>query len=88
MFVKKYFFLIFLFAWQVSKSVISLLAYYSWKKFTIIYEEEWKNVGESLKVQAELKNMTVNHIREFKDNSMCCEKNLLCCRGGFNWYQV
>lgn len=72
---------------QVTKSVISLLMYYGWKKFSIIYEEPWTTVANSLKDQATLKNMTINHFEQMFDNHKCCENMLQCCQSGY-WYQV
>lgn len=59
---------------QVTASVLSLLDYYKWKKFSIILQEEsqWETIGKHLKEQAERKNFTVNHYRKFKDPGLCC----------------
>ncbi|XP_055620128.1 receptor-type guanylate cyclase Gyc76C-like isoform X2 [Toxorhynchites rutilus septentrionalis] len=72
---------------QVTKSIISLLMYYGWKKFSIIHEEMWKNVAVSLGNQALLNNLTVNHVEEVIDNHKCCENSLDCCRSGY-WYTI
>lgn len=73
---------------QVIKSVISLLRYYGWKKFSILHEESWSMVADLLKQEAQKKNMTINHKESFIDNmAKCCEEMLACCRTGF-WYQV
>ncbi|XP_055371824.1 receptor-type guanylate cyclase Gyc76C-like [Condylostylus longicornis] len=72
---------------QVTKSVISLLRYYGWKKFSIIYEDTWQTVAQSLSKQASTKNMTINHNEMVMDNYKCCENNFACCRSGY-WYQV
>ncbi|XP_055590315.1 receptor-type guanylate cyclase Gyc76C-like [Uranotaenia lowii] len=72
---------------QVTKSIISLLIYYGWKKFSIIHEDMWKNVAESLKTQAVRNNLTVNHVKEVFDNHKCCENGLECCRSGY-WYTI
>lgn len=61
--------------------------YYGWKKFSIIHEEAWTSVAASLKEQAHLTNMTINHCELVIDNHKCCENQLPCCRSGF-WYQV
>lgn len=73
--------------YKVTKSVISLLHYYGWKKFSIIHEELWTTVANSLKEQAKSKNMTINHCKKVVDNHKCCENNLACCRSGY-WHQV
>lgn len=72
---------------KVTKSVISLLHYYGWKKFSIIYEESSTTVAKSLTEQAKTKNMTINHFQQVIDNHKCCEQNLLCCRSSY-WHQV
>lgn len=72
---------------QVTKSIISMLNYYGWKKFSVIYDITWENVAKSLKMQAELFNMTLNHKRVVHDHHKCCEQDLDCCRTGY-WYQT
>lgn len=67
--------------------MISLLHYYGWKKFSIIYEEAFTTVAKSLTEQAKSKNMTINHFQQVIDNHKCCEKNLACCRSSY-WHQV
>jgi len=72
---------------QVTKSVISLLRYYNWRKFVILYEDYWKPVALSLEVQANGNNMTVKDKLAVNDNINCCEKELPCCQTSY-WYQV
>lgn len=72
---------------QVTKSVVSLLTYYGWKKFSILYENVWENVADSLKKQAEKKNISVNHLEEVRDMHLCCANELECC-GHAYLYQV
>lgn len=72
---------------QVAKSVISLLRYYSWKKFSIIYEESQYTVADALHKTAVKMNLTINHMEKYIDNHKCCEDSLPCCRSGY-WYQV
>lgn len=67
--------------------MISLINYYNWKKFSIIYEEVWSTVAKSLKEQAQKKNMTINHMEKTVDIRKCCENNEECCRSGY-WYSV
>ena len=71
---------------QVTKSVVSLLEYYKWKKFSIIYEEAWQTVAQSLVDEAENKNMTINDQEKAKDGYKCCSETLPCCGSGY-WYQ-
>lgn len=72
---------------QVTKSVIALLNYYEWKQFSIIYEEKWEKVAESLSQQAKINNKTINHKKQVVDRHKCCEKTMDCCRPGY-WYNV
>lgn len=68
---------------QVTKSVISLMTYYGWRKFSIVHEQGWDKVATSLKNQAERKNMTINHIVNVPDVNECCAKNMECCLFSF-----
>lgn len=73
---------------KVTKSVISLLSYYGWMKFSIIYEEAWTSVMESLTEQAGKKNkMKINYKKAVIDRHKCCEYSMDCCRSGY-WYTV
>ncbi|XP_026742826.1 receptor-type guanylate cyclase Gyc76C-like isoform X2 [Trichoplusia ni] len=71
---------------QATKSVISLLRYYRWNKFSILYEESWVTVALTLENHAKNNNMTVNHQRPVIDGYKCCEEKMTCCAPGF-WYQ-
>lgn len=71
---------------QATKSVISLLRYYRWNKFSILYEESWVTVALTLENHAKMNNMTVNHQRPVIDSFKCCEEKMTCCAPGF-WYQ-
>lgn len=66
---------------------MSLLNYYGWNKFSIIYEEAWEKVAESLILQAKDSNKTINQKLSVTDRHKCCGDNLDCCRPGY-WYQV
>lgn len=72
---------------QVTKSVLSLLKYYNWQKFAIIYEEARESVAKSLETEAKKRNMTINDIKCAGDKHKCCERNLPCCQGVY-WYQI
>lgn len=72
---------------QVTKSVMSLLNYYRWNKFSIIYEEAWEKVADALSQQAKDSNKTINHKKQVVDRHKCCENDLECCRPGY-WYNV
>jgi guanylate cyclase, other len=71
----------------VTKSVLSLLNYYGWHKFSIIYEEAWLNVAKHLESQAIKANKTINHIKSVVDRHKCCELSMDCCRPG-HWFNV
>ncbi|XP_026329867.1 receptor-type guanylate cyclase Gyc76C-like [Hyposmocoma kahamanoa] len=71
---------------QATKSVISLLRYYRWHKFSILYEDPWERVALILENHAKANNMTVNHQRNVVEAFRCCEEKLPCCAPGF-WYQ-
>lgn len=70
----------------MTKSVISLLHYYGWMKFSIIYEDAWQTVADSLVDQASIKNMTINDRKSATDRHKCCEEKMDCCQSGY-WYQ-
>lgn len=78
--------LIHLLTLQATKSVIALLKYYRWTKFSILYEEPWVTVALTLENHAKKSNMTVNHQRPVIDGFKCCEEKMACCAPGF-WYQ-
>lgn len=71
----------------MTKSIVSLLNYYGWKKFSIIYDTAWENVAKSLQMQANDFNMTINHKQPVNDPHKCCEQDMDCCRTGY-WYQT
>lgn len=70
---------------QVTKSIVSLLNYYNWNKFSIIFEDGWHSVADSLEKQAQARNMSVQHKKDAGDRHNCCVKNSKCCQTGF-WY--
>lgn len=72
---------------QITKSIIALLRYYNWRKFTIITEEPWKSVAESLRIQAFNANMTINQFQTIFDPYKCCEQDRSCCNNA-HWYSV
>ncbi|XP_054274284.1 receptor-type guanylate cyclase Gyc76C-like isoform X2 [Macrosteles quadrilineatus] len=72
---------------QVTKSVIALLKYYDWKKFCIIWEDDWEIVAESLHKEANQANMTVTCVRPIQSSAKCCRDLLPCCTSGF-WYNM
>jgi hypothetical protein len=73
----------------VTKSVVSLLNYYGWNKFSIIYEEAWEKVADSLSEQANTWNKTVNHKLLMMDRDTCCFNGRKCCSSGStSWFDV
>ena len=60
---------------QVTTSVLALLKYHKWFKFTIVSQktEQWMTIAEDLKNQAEMREeFTVNYFEEFEDYDKCC----------------
>ncbi|KAK3910945.1 Receptor-type guanylate cyclase Gyc76C [Frankliniella fusca] len=72
---------------QVTKSLISLLRYYHWSKFTLLHEETWSTVAASLHDQAVSNNMTIQEQLEVTDSHKCCEEKLKCCQFNY-WYRL
>jgi hypothetical protein len=77
-----------MYSFQVTKSVISLLKYYDWMKFSIISEVTLWTVAQSLEKEAIKNNMTVNHMKKIEDWFMCCTLNALCCQRGPFWFNL
>ncbi|XP_012544731.1 receptor-type guanylate cyclase Gyc76C isoform X2 [Bombyx mori] len=71
---------------QATKALISLLRYYRWNKFSILYEESWMTVALTLANYAKDFNMTVNHQSPVINTFKCCVEKMACCAPGF-WYQ-
>lgn len=73
----------------MTKSVVSLLNYYRWNKFSIIFEQAWEKVAESLSEQAIKSNKTINHKRLMIDRDTCCFNGMKCCHSGSStWFDV
>ena len=55
---------------QVTKSVLALLKYYNWRKFSIIFQEhsQWEAIAEYLQNQAQNNDFKfiINHFKSFK----------------------
>lgn len=66
---------------RIVKSVLALLKYYKWTRFSLIAEKHpnFLIVAENLEKLASNKNFTVNSKMTFKDTYLCCEKKLACC---------
>lgn len=65
----------------MTNSVLSLLEFYKWRKFSIIYQEgdKWETIGKHLNDQAAKKEFGVNHYIRFRDQTHCCVHELECC---------
>ncbi|KAJ1522077.1 hypothetical protein ONE63_002388 [Megalurothrips usitatus] len=72
---------------QVVKSLISLLRYYHWTKFTVLYQETWSNVATSLHDQATNANMSIQEEVLVTDSFKCCQEGLKCCQANY-WFRV
>jgi len=68
---------------QGTKSVLALLKYYNWRKFSIIFQEhsQWEAIAEYLQNQAQNNDFKfiINHFKSFKDYEKCCTENDPCC---------
>ena len=67
---------------QVTTSVLALLKYHKWFKFTIVSQknEQFKTIAEDLRIQAEMREeFTLNYYEEFEDYDQCCLDGLDCC---------
>eukprot|EP00095_Tigriopus_kingsejongensis_P003488 maker-scaffold378_size191342-snap-gene-0.22 protein:Tk03488 transcript:maker-scaffold378_size191342-snap-gene-0.22-mRNA-1 annotation:"guanylate cyclase 32e-like" len=66
---------------QVTSSVLSLLEFYKWRKFSIVFQEgdQWETIAKHLNEQALKKEFAVNHYIQFKDQNHCCIAELECC---------
>ena len=67
---------------QVTISVLALLKYHKWFKFTIVSQttEPWRTIADDLNTQAENRpEFKVNSHEEFEDYDDCCLAGLECC---------
>ncbi|CAG2169153.1 unnamed protein product, partial [Oppiella nova] len=70
---------------QIVRSVIALLSYYHWTKFSIIWENtpQYKTVFKSLTQQAMAQDFVINSDRSYENYYDCCIALLPCCRSAF-----
>ncbi|CAG2104529.1 unnamed protein product [Medioppia subpectinata] len=70
---------------QIVRSVIALLAYYHWNKFSIIWENtpQYKTVFKSLSARAVDHGFIINSDRSFENYYDCCIAVQPCCRSAF-----
>ncbi|XP_076326547.1 receptor-type guanylate cyclase Gyc76C-like isoform X2 [Tachypleus tridentatus] len=71
---------------QVVRSVISLLKYYKWKRFSVICEDSprYLTVLDSLELQATVNRMIVNTKSTFVNINQCQEERLPNCEQQFH----
>ncbi|KAK7023426.1 hypothetical protein SK128_027218 [Halocaridina rubra] len=55
---------------NIIKATVATLAHNEWKKFSIIYTEDHYTMVKTLKLEAEKRNMTINHERKFQSDQL------------------
>lgn len=66
---------------QIVSSVIALLTYFKWKKFSIISEKstQYQTVARNLADRARASNFTINSESKFENIYACCVEHRSCC---------
>jgi len=66
---------------QIVSSVIALLTYFKWKKFSIISEKstQYQTVARNLADRARASNFTINSESKFENIYTCCVDHKSCC---------
>lgn len=66
---------------QIVSSVLALLSYFKWKKFSIISEKstQYQAVARNLADRARSSNFTINSESRFKNIYACCVEHEPCC---------
>lgn len=66
---------------QIVSSVIALLTYFKWKKFSIISEKstQYQIVARNLADRARAANFTINSESKFENIYACCVEHKPCC---------
>lgn len=66
---------------QIVSSVIALLTYFKWKKFSIISEKsiQYQTVAQNLADRARSSNFTINSESKFENIYACCVDHKPCC---------
>lgn len=66
---------------QIVSSVIALLRYFRWQKFSIISEKtlQYQNVARNLADRARASNLTINTDSKFENIYACCVEHRSCC---------
>lgn len=70
---------------QIVSSVIALLSYFKWKKFSIISEKstQYQAVARNLADRARAANLSINSESKFENIYACCMGDKPCCNGAF-----
>lgn len=66
---------------QIVSSVIALLTYFKWKKFSIVSEKstQYQTVAQNLADRARSSNFTINSESKFENIYACCVEHKPCC---------
>lgn len=66
---------------QIVSSVLALLSYFKWKKFSIISEKstQYQTVARNLADRARSANFTINSESKFENIYACCVEHRSCC---------
>jgi hypothetical protein len=75
---------------QVTKSIVSLLLHYNWKKFSIVAENSprWQTVADSLEARVTANvamKLHLNHRLKFEDMNRCCANRESCCHNSWTF---
>lgn len=67
---------------QIVNSVLSLLSYFKWRKFSIITEKsiQFQTVARTLAERARALNFTINSESKFENIYTCCVEHKSCCQ--------
>jgi class 3 adenylate cyclase/ABC-type branched-subunit amino acid transport system substrate-binding protein len=70
---------------QIVSSVIALLSYFKWKKFSIISEKstQYQAVARNLADRARAVNLSINSESKFENIYACCVEHKPCCNDAF-----
>lgn len=66
---------------QIVSSVLALLSYFKWKKFSIVSEKstQYQTVARNLAERARASNFTINSESKFDNIYSCCVDHQSCC---------
>lgn len=71
---------------QIVSSVLALLSYFKWKKFSIISEKstQYQAVARNLADRARAANLSINSESKFENIYACCVDHKPCCNDAFH----